>query len=89
MLRLERLSMRQCTAVPPEDASAPTSSLVHPPAGVHWPLPLLQSLPALRSVELVAMPWLRDEDLAGIGRLTALTSLLVCASGTIQVRGRG
>lgn len=87
MTCLERLSLRQCTAVPPEPDAGPAGSLRRPPASVHWTLPLLQALPALRSVELVSMPWLRDEDFAGIGRLTALTSLLVCASGTMQVGG--
>jgi hypothetical protein len=86
MASLERLSLRQCTAVPPPDGCEPISRLVQPPASIHWHSQLLAALPALRSVELVAMPWLRDEDFAAIGRLTALTSLLVCASGTMTVR---
>lgn len=91
MVRLESLSLRQCTVVAPSDVSTPPGDALGPhlllgqEADMRWHLPLLKALPALRSVELVAVPLLRDEDFAGIGRLTALTSLLVCASGTIEV----
>lgn len=88
MTRMESLSLRQCIVVSPHDLTGcpPRSSDALTANQVHWHVPLLQALPALRSVELVGMPFLRDEDFTGIGQLTALTTLLVCASGTIEVR---
>jgi hypothetical protein len=82
MKALESLSLRQCTVVRPGIQPHPGAALG---PDTLWHAPLLHALPALRSVELVGMPHLRDEDFVGIGALTALTSLLVCASGTVQV----
>jgi len=88
MNALSSLSLRQCTVVPPHDLpnNPLRSGAALTPDNVRWHVPLLRALPALRSVELVAMPYLRDHDFEGIGGLTQLTTLLVCASGTIEVR---
>ncbi|KAI8464223.1 MAG: hypothetical protein J3K34DRAFT_462043 [Monoraphidium minutum] len=89
MTSLERLSLRQCTVAAPPDAPPPVPGRgrgrAPPPAPEPRALQLLQALPALRGVELVSVPQLRDADFEGIGRLTALTSLLVCASGIMGV----
>ncbi|GBF92884.1 hypothetical protein Rsub_05503 [Raphidocelis subcapitata] len=82
MKALESVSLRQCTVVRPDAEPQPLGAWG---PETWWHAALLRALPALRSVELVGMPHLRDEDFAGIGALTALTSLLVCASGTIEV----
>lgn len=95
MASLEALSLRQCDVVE-SSALPPNRQLTMllgtamrcgtmrrgPMRGV---VPLAEALPGLRSLELVALPGLRDDDFAGLGRLTALTTLLVCASGTVEV----
>lgn len=87
MKRLSSVSLRQCTVIPPDGLP---DNLLHSgaalsPERVHHTAPLLGGLRALRCVELVAMPHLRDADFRAIGHMTALTSLLVCASGNVQV----
>jgi hypothetical protein len=89
MTSLSSISLRQCTVVRPEAVPALRDGRPPMPACVRGHVQLLQRLPALRSVELVALPFLRDDDFFGIGKLTALTTLLVCASGTIEVRCAG
>lgn len=89
MTSLASLSMRQCTVVPSylvPHGRVRAGPVPPVPAARCGTVGLLAALPALRCVELVGMPYLRDEDFGGIGALTQLTSLLVCASGTITVR---
>jgi hypothetical protein len=85
MTSLASVSLRQCTVVRHDDVPPLRDNKRPLPGSVRGHVHLLQQLPALRSVELVAMPYLCDEDFVGIGKLTALTTLLVCASGTIEV----